>query len=86
MDAAQARPRVADLAADGRRASPPTGVTAVVAVLTAIAVIGSLGVVGGVVSDLSRPRGTASEYQFLATDDGKPVDGIRAIRSTTSPT
>ena len=44
-----------------------------VAVLTAIAVIGSLGVVGGVVSDLSRPRGTASEYQFLATDGGKPV-------------
>lgn len=65
----------------GWQTLPPTvgaprrrrGITAVVAVLTAIAVIGSLGVVGGVVSDLSRPRGTASEYQFLATDGGKPV-------------
>jgi hypothetical protein len=49
------------------------GLTAVVAVLTAIAIIGSLGIVGGVVSDLSRPRGTASEYQFLATAAGQPV-------------
>jgi hypothetical protein len=65
----------------GWRTLPPTvgaprrrkGLTAVVAVLTAMAVLGSLGVVGGVVSDLSRPRGTASEYQFLATDGGKPV-------------
>ncbi len=44
-----------------------------VAVLTAIAVVGSLGIVGGVVNDLSRPRGTASEYQFLATNHGEPV-------------
>ncbi len=49
------------------------GLTAVVAVLTAIAVVGSLGIVGGVVSDLSRPRGTSSEYQFLATNHGEPV-------------
>ncbi len=49
------------------------GLTAVVAVLTAVAIIGSLGVVGGVVSDLSRPRGTTDEYQFLATMAGKPV-------------
>jgi len=65
----------------GWQTLPPTvggprrrrGLTAVVAVLTAIAIIGSLGIVGGVVSDLTRPRGTTSEYQFLATAGGKPV-------------
>src|SRR3990172_10375369 len=49
------------------------GLTAVVAVLTAIAIVGSLGVVGGVVNDLSRPRGSVDEYRFLATVAGKPV-------------
>jgi hypothetical protein len=49
------------------------GATAVVAVLTTIAIVGSLGIVGGVVSDLSRPRGSTDEYRFLATAGGRPV-------------
>ena len=46
---------------------------AVVAVITAIAIFGSLGLVGGVVADLSRPKGSSDEYRFLATVGGKPV-------------
>jgi hypothetical protein len=49
------------------------GMAAVVAVITAIAIIGSLGLVGGVVADLSRPKGASDEYRFLATVGGKPV-------------
>src|SRR4051794_36429099 len=49
------------------------GLAAVVAVLTAIAVIGSLGLVGNVVADLSRPKGSTDEYHFLATVGGRPV-------------
>jgi hypothetical protein len=49
------------------------GLAAVVAVLTTIAVLGSLGLVGGVVADLSRPKGSSDEYHFLATIGGRPV-------------
>jgi hypothetical protein len=49
------------------------GMAAVVALITAIAIMGSLGLVGGVVADLSRPKGTSDEYRFLATAGGKPV-------------
>jgi hypothetical protein len=49
------------------------GLAAVVALLTAIAVLGSLGLVGGFVSDLSRPKGSSDEYKFLATVGGHPV-------------
>jgi hypothetical protein len=49
------------------------GLAAVVAVLTTVAVLGSLGLVGNVVADLSRPKGSSDEYHFLATVGGKPV-------------
>src|SRR3954453_22536849 len=49
------------------------GLAAAVAVLTALAVIGSLGLVGNVVADLSRPKGSSDEYHFLATVGGHPV-------------
>jgi hypothetical protein len=49
------------------------GLAAVVAVITALAVLGSLGLVGGVVADLSRPKGSSDEYKFLATVGGHPV-------------
>src|SRR5262249_53139440 len=49
------------------------GLVAVVALLTAIAVMGSLGLVGGVVADLSRPKGSSDEYKFLGTVNGHPV-------------
>lgn len=49
------------------------GATALIAVLTVVALLGSLGAIGGVVGDLSRPHGTASEYKFLATIGGRPV-------------
>src|SRR5689334_20722703 len=49
------------------------GLAAVVAILTAVAVIGSLGLVGGVVQDFTRPKGSSDEYRFLATVGGKPV-------------
>ena len=49
------------------------GLAAVVAILTTVAVLGSLGLVGGVVQDLSRPKGSSDEYHFLATVGGHPV-------------
>jgi hypothetical protein len=49
------------------------GLAAVVAILTTLAVLGSLGLVGGVVQDLSRPKGSSDEYKFLATVGGHPV-------------
>jgi hypothetical protein len=49
------------------------GIVAVIAVVTTIAVLGSLGLLGGVVNELSRPKGSSDEYRFLATVAGKPV-------------
>ena len=49
------------------------GMAAVVAIITAIAIIGSLGLVGGVVADLTRPKGSSDEYRFLATIGGRPI-------------
>jgi hypothetical protein len=59
---------------------PPTvttprrrGARIVVALITVVALLGSLGVIGGVVGDLTRPKGSSDEYSFLATVGGKPV-------------
>ena len=52
---------------------PRRGVRVIVALITIVALLGSVGVLGGVVSDLSRPRGTTDEYKFLAMVGGKPV-------------
>ncbi len=59
---------------------PPTVTTprrrrarAVVALITVVAVLGTVGVLGGAVRDISRPKGSSSEYKFLATVGGRPV-------------
>jgi hypothetical protein len=52
---------------------PRRGLRAIVALLTVVALLGSLGVLGSVVGDLTRPRGSTSEYRFLATVGGRPV-------------
>jgi len=52
---------------------PRRGIRAIVALLTVVALLGSVGVLGGVITDLSRPHGSTDEYRFLATVGGKPV-------------
>ena len=45
----------------------------VIAIVTALAVMGSLGVLGNVVNEATRPKGSSHEYRFLAFANGKPV-------------
>jgi hypothetical protein len=49
------------------------GARAVIALLTVTALLASVGVLGNVVNDLSRPKGSTSEYKFLAMVAGKPI-------------
>jgi hypothetical protein len=49
------------------------GVFGVIAIVTGLAVLGSLGLLGNVVHEATRPKGSSDEYRFLASANGKPV-------------
>jgi hypothetical protein len=49
------------------------GVFGVIAIVTGLAVLGSLGLLGNVVHEATRPKGSSDEYRFLAFANGKPV-------------